>query len=222
MQRSDIYEKAKQFYYSTFAPERRKVLQDLASLRDDLQEEERRLAIGNIAYQGVRTVGIGLFVAGIIAAPFTLGGSLILSGTSLAASTSSLAATAIHKKVKAKKVKERISKAEQSLRKHEETCHQMYELLRKLNEYLKSSGDRNESHFRSLSASLLQDANLASVIATSIGIVLGVGSVLLSIIDLVEIDAGKMSEEAVNMQKIIHKLENEDREFRNFFERADA
>lgn len=218
MQRSDIYARAKEYYCSMFAPERRNVLQDLACVRDDIQEEERRHAIGNIAYQGVRTAGIGLIVAGIIAAPFTLGGSLILSGASAAATTSSFAASAIHKKVKAKKIKEMIFKAEQSLRKHEDTCLKMHELLRMLNEYLKATGDRDEKYFKSISESLLQDANIPSKIATFVGIVVGVGAVLLSVIDLVEINAGKMSDEALKIQKIINELESQDAEFRKFFE----
>lgn len=220
MQRGDIYERAKQFYYSNFAPERQKVLQDLATIRDDIQEEERRHAIGNIAYQGVRTVGIGLIIAGVIAAPFTLGGSLVLSGASAAAQVSSVAASAIHKKVKVKKINKMISSAEQSLKNHEKTCSEMYEMFRMLKEYLQSERGQGDDFFRSVPAYSLDDANLASMIATYIGIVVGVGAVLLSVLDLLEINAGKMSDEGEKIQKVINELENQDSEFRNFFEKV--
>lgn len=218
MQREDIFERARQFYYSHFAPERQKVLQDLATIRDDIQEEERRHAIGKIAYQSVRTVGIGLIIAGVIAIPFTLGGSLVLSGASAAAHVSSVAANAIHKKVKVEKINKMISNAEQSLRNHESTCFEMYNLFRMLQEYLQSKRGQGDDFLRSVPAYTLDDATLASKIATYIGIIVGVGAVLLSVLNLLEINAGKMSDESEKIQKVINELESQDSEFRNFFE----
>lgn len=102
MKRMDIYARAKQFYNSKFAPERRNILQDLACVSNDILQHERRLASENIAIQGAQTAGIGLFVAGMIAAPFTLGGSLVLSGVGALATMTSFATTAMHKQVKAR------------------------------------------------------------------------------------------------------------------------
>lgn len=220
MQREDIFERAKHFYYSHFAPERQKVLQDLATIRDDIQEEERRHAIGNIAYQSVKTVSIGLIIAGVIAVPFTLGGSLVLTGASAAARVSSVAASAIHRKVKLEKINKMISNAEQSMRNHEKTCFEMYEWFRMLKEYLQSERGQGDEFLRSVPAYSLDDATLASMIATYIGIVVGVGAVLLSVLNLLEINAGKMSDESEKIQKVIHELETQDSAFRNFFEKV--
>lgn len=113
-----------------------------------------------------------------------------------------------------------ISSAEQSLKNHEKTCSEMYEMFRMLKEYLQSERGQGDDFFRSVPAYSLDDANLASMIATYIGIVVGVGAVLLSVLDLLEINAGKMSDEGEKIQKVINELENQDSEFRNFFEKV--
>lgn len=143
---------------------------------------------------------------------------MLLSGASATALASSVAASAIHKKVKVAKIKKMISNAEQSMRNHEKTCFEMYELFRMLKEYLHSERGQGDDFFRSVPAYTLDDATSASKIVTYIGIILGVGAVLLSVLDLLEINAGKMSDESEKIQKVIHELESQDSEFRNFFE----
>lgn len=198
MKRMDIYARAKQFYNSKFAPERRNILQDLACISNDILEHERRLARENIAIRGAQTAGIGLFVAGIIAAPFTLGFSLALLGVGAAATTTSFATTAMHKQEKVRTIREVIFRAKQSLKAHDKTCLEMYELLQMLNEYQKSTGDQDERYF-----SLLRDANRPSRIVT--------------FARNKEINAGKLFDEALKIRRVIDELESQDTKFHTFF-----
>lgn len=205
MQRIDIYPRTKLFFHSKFAPERRKVLVVLVSIRNDIQEEERRHAIGNAAYKSVGSVGFGLLIAGIIAAPITLGASLALSGASAAASVSSVAASIIHRAVKAKKIKEKISNAQSSLENHEKICFQMYKLFCMLKEDMRSRRGWDDGFLRSIAAISLRDADVDSHIAMYTKTVEGVRVVLSNVPNLIEIDA------------VINQLENDYLFFCRFF-----
>lgn len=69
---------SKGMFSKKFAPERMKVINELISLRDDIQKEARIQKIGSVTYSGVGIVGVDLIIAGIIAASFTFGRSLAL------------------------------------------------------------------------------------------------------------------------------------------------
>lgn len=75
------------------APERMKVINELISLRDDIQKEARIQKIGSVTYSGVGIVGVDLIIAGIIAASFTFGRSLALFVAGGAVTNSSGVAT---------------------------------------------------------------------------------------------------------------------------------
>lgn len=94
----------------------------------------------------------------------------------------------------------------------------MYKWFRLLQEYLQSKRSQGDDFLRSVPAYTLDDATLALKIATYIGIVVDVGAVILSVFNLLEINAGKMSDESEKIQKVINELETQDSEFRNFFE----
>lgn len=96
MEHIESYVKAKKYFQKTFAPERMKVINELISIRDDIQKETRIQKIGSVTYSSVGIVGGGLIIAGIIAAPFTFGGSLALSVAGAAATISSGVAGVTH------------------------------------------------------------------------------------------------------------------------------
>lgn len=106
-----------------------KVINELISLRDDIQKEARIQKIGSVTYSSVGIVGGGLIIAGIIAAPFTFGGSLALSVAGGAATVSSGVAGVTHNIVKEKKVKSRLVDAQTSLQEHDKNCLKMSTLL---------------------------------------------------------------------------------------------
>lgn len=129
MEHIESYVKAKEYFQNTFAPERMKVINELISLRDDIQKEARIQKIGSVTYSSVGIVGGGLIIAGIIAAPFTFGGSLALSVAGGAATISSGVAGVTHNIVKEKKVKSKLVDARTSLQEHDKKCSKMSTLL---------------------------------------------------------------------------------------------
>lgn len=125
MENIESYVKAKEYFQKTFAPERMKVINELISLRDDIQKEARIQKIGSVTYSGVGIVGGGMAIAGIVAAPFTLGGSLALTAAGVAAGLSSGVAGVTHGIVKVKIVQSKLADAQKSLQEHDRTCSKM-------------------------------------------------------------------------------------------------
>lgn len=111
MDNIESYVKAKEYFQKTFAPERMKVINELISLRDDIQKEARIQKIGSITYSSVGVVGGGMAIVGIVAAPFTAGASLALTAGGVAAGVSSGVAGVTHHVVKVKKVKSKLADA---------------------------------------------------------------------------------------------------------------
>lgn len=111
MDNIESYVKAKEYFQKTFAPERMKVINELISLRDDIQKEARIQKIGSITYSSVGVVGGGMAIVGIVAAPFTAGASLALTAAGVAAGVSSGVAGVTHHVVKVKKVKSKLADA---------------------------------------------------------------------------------------------------------------
>lgn len=129
MEHIESYVKAKKYFQKTFAPERMKVINELISIRDDIQKEARIQKIGSVTYSSVGIVGGGLIIAGIVAAPFTAGGSLALSVAGGAATFSSGVAGVTHNIVKEQKVKSKLVDAQTSLHEHDKNCSKMSTLL---------------------------------------------------------------------------------------------
>lgn len=212
MIRMDIYARAKQFYNSKFVPERRNILQDLFCVRKYILHEGRRHAIANFEFQRAQTAGIGLLVAGIIAAPFTRKCSVCFLGAGISATTTLFAIYAMLKKVRARKIRELIFKAKQSLIEHDKTCLEMYKLLQMLNEYQESTGDQEERYF-----SLLRDFNLPSRIVTFARKIVDIRAVLFGVIIIEEMNAGKIFDEASKILKVIDELGRQNTKFHFFF-----
>lgn len=63
MENIDSYEDAKYFYKKFFAPERQKMINDLTSLRDEIQQEESMQKSKAVTYSRAGIVG-GILVLG--------------------------------------------------------------------------------------------------------------------------------------------------------------
>lgn len=63
MENIDFYEDAKYFYKKFFAPERQKMINDLTSLRDEIQQEESMQKSKAVTYSRAGIVG-GVLVLG--------------------------------------------------------------------------------------------------------------------------------------------------------------
>lgn len=94
------YVKAKQFFTKSFAPERKKVSEDLTTFKDAIQREHDNQNIGSYAYTGVGILGGALFLGGLVAAPFTAGASLSVSAAGWACGLSYGLATGLHDEIK--------------------------------------------------------------------------------------------------------------------------
>uniref|UniRef100_K1PGB9 Apolipoprotein L3 n=1 Tax=Magallana gigas TaxID=29159 RepID=K1PGB9_MAGGI len=124
----DSYVKARYFYHKEWAPERRRVLKDLESIRDEVQRQATMHSIGSITYSSVGLVGGGLAIAGIITAPLTFGASLGLTAGIATGGTSGVAGVT-HGAVKFGIVKKQINKAKTNLENHDKHCKGMKSLL---------------------------------------------------------------------------------------------
>lgn len=221
MQNAYIYTRPKHFWELKFEPERRKMIEELKSLRDDIMSQERKQAIGNIAYSTAGFAGLGLAVAGVVAAPFTFGLSLGLSGAGIAASVSSTVAAITHRKVKVKLVDKKLTVAEKSLNEHNKTTSEMISLLVPLVQNIdllqENAGKLETEVLTSLSSYALEDAKIPRKVVAAIGSLLGVGNVIRSAIHLAEIDIGKLSSEAEMLHEVIIELEREYFIFRKCF-----
>eukprot|EP00105_Crassostrea_gigas_P012074 XP_011427958.1 PREDICTED: uncharacterized protein LOC105328675 [Crassostrea gigas] len=138
MENLDSFAKARHFYDETWAIERRKILKELESIRDEVQRQAKIHSIGSIAYSSVGVVGGGLAIAGIITAPFTFGVSLGLTVAGAATGVASGVAGVTHGAVKTGKVKTQINNAKTNLENHDKHCKEMTRLLELLKEDIKT------------------------------------------------------------------------------------
>lgn len=134
----DSVGKAQHFFDEKWAPERRRILKDLKSIKDEVQRQATVQSIGSITYSSVGIVGEGLVIAGIITAPFTLGVSLGLTAAGLATELTSGVAGVIHGAVKFGIVIRQCKNAKTSLMKHNDSCVKMRLLLELLKRDIKS------------------------------------------------------------------------------------
>ncbi|XP_062617140.1 apolipoprotein L3-like [Saccostrea cucullata] len=124
----DSFRKARN-HFATWAPERLRVLEELRTIRDEIQEQARIQSIGNITYSSVGLIGGGLAIAGIVTAPFTFGTSLALTVAGVATGVTSGVAGVTHGVVKIGIVKKQCNQAKASLEKHDTTCKEMKRLV---------------------------------------------------------------------------------------------
>lgn len=71
MENIDSYEDAKYFYKEFFAPERQKIINDLTSLRDEIQQEGSMQKSKAVTYSRAGIVGGVLVLGGYLEAPLT-------------------------------------------------------------------------------------------------------------------------------------------------------
>lgn len=163
----DSYVKARYFYHKEWAPERRRVLKDLESIRDEVQRQATMHSIGSITYSSVGLVGGGLAIAGIITAPFTFGVSLGLTVAGTATGVASGVAGVTHGAFKTRKVKTQINNAKTNLENHDKHCKEMTRFLELLKEDIvtikASIKDTNELKIPSLDQDLKHIGKAAGV-----------------------------------------------------------
>ncbi|XP_061182541.1 apolipoprotein L3-like [Saccostrea echinata] len=128
MENRDSFKNA-QNYFETWAPERQRILKELRTIRDEIQQQARIHSIGNITYSIFGIIGGILGIAGIAMAPVTLGTSLILTATGIATGVTSGVAGVTHGIVKIGIVKKQCNHAKASLEKHDTTCKEMKRLV---------------------------------------------------------------------------------------------
>lgn len=92
--------KARDYYKETWATERREILKELESFRDEIQRQAKIHSIGSITYSSVGLVGGGLAIGGIVTAPFTFGASLGLTVAGIVTGVTSGVAGVTHGAVK--------------------------------------------------------------------------------------------------------------------------
>lgn len=149
MEEIDSYNEAKGFYENRFVPGLILIIQVLRCIADDIQKVVRGHKIGSVTYSGVGIVGGICAIAGIVAAPFTFGGSLALTIGGVAAGVSSGVAGVTHGIVKVKLIKSKLTDAETNLRKYEDICLQM----RKYLDLLKKDIDQIKNRIRQIDLS---------------------------------------------------------------------
>lgn len=161
------FQEAKRHFINCWEPERRRVLQDLEAIKNEIQEQERIFSIGSITYSSVGIVGGVLTVAGV-AAPFTFGVSLAFVVAGAATGVVSGLASTTHGFVKIGIIMKQCSNAKESLRKHQSTCIEMGKLVKILKSEIKLLRNRyrfKSSHKREFGAQMKRVANLPKPIA---------------------------------------------------------
>lgn len=136
--------KARDYYKETWATERREILKELESFRDEIQRQAKIHSIGSITYSSVGLVGGGLAIAGIVTAPFTFGASLGLTVAGIVTGVTSGVAGVTHGAVKFGIVKKQCNNAKTSLENHDKSCKEMKSLL----ELLKQDIDTIEASIK--------------------------------------------------------------------------
>ncbi|XP_062581753.1 apolipoprotein L3-like [Saccostrea cucullata] len=112
-----------------FLASRREVIQKLKELRDEIQEEERRRRIGNIAYSSTGVVAGGLTIAGLALIPFTFGASLGLTIAGAAIGAASGIAGISHGIAAHVIIKNKSEEAERLLKEHKNEMESLESLI---------------------------------------------------------------------------------------------
>ncbi|XP_056008129.1 apolipoprotein L3-like [Ostrea edulis] len=134
MEKFKSFKAAKTYFSDTWAPERKRVITELTSIKDEVQRQAKIHSIGSITYSSVGLVGGGLAIAGIVTAPFTFGASLGLTVAGIAAGVTSGVAGVAHGVVKIGIVKSKCNEAKTSLENHNTSSKKMKRLVGELME----------------------------------------------------------------------------------------
>jgi hypothetical protein len=257
----------------TWSAERTRVIAELKSIKDEVQRQAEIHSIGSITYSSVGIVGGGLALAGIIAAPFTLGASLGLTVAGVATGVTSGAAGLTHALVKLGIISSKCSDAKTNLENHGKTSDEMRRLLEELKKdvdkikaYLREKNEIDVSQtlngikcsggavaltkgvsdlvFNSkavhvyritgnadevakilslnkklakLLPSAVKDVSNGAVklsakvldVITAIGIIVDLGSLVASAVDLSDMKKGELCDEAKKLAKVIKTLQSE-------------
>lgn len=133
--RNDSYKEAKACFIDDVVPGKSKVIEDLDSLKDEIQEEEHTQKIWNILYSLCGFIGGTLTFAALAFAP--------LATVGFALGTTSTAASLLHISVKIQMINKRLTYAERSLESFKDVCedmkHQLITLNRDLIEQLETN-----------------------------------------------------------------------------------
>lgn len=144
MEEVKSYVNARNYYIEFLAPERKKVIDELTSLRDEMQAEAQRYTESNIRAAKCGLVGGLCILGGLCAAPLTGGISLELTaiGASIGASSglSKILLKRMHKKIILKK----INYAVITMKEHDKTCSKMNKCLQALKHDIESLQDKIE------------------------------------------------------------------------------
>lgn len=120
----------KKEYFEKWAAERRRVIEDLKEIKDEIQNKARNHSIGSAVYSGIGTAGGGMVIVGFLALPVTFGTSLGL----IAAGTSTELLSGVlgfgHGIFKNSSIKKLCKKARSSLKTHHENCMKMKRTLK--------------------------------------------------------------------------------------------
>lgn len=122
----DSYEDAKYFYKEGFAPEQQKVINDLISLRDEIQREESMQKSKAVTYSRAGIVGGVLVLVGYIVAP---GLSVVLTTCGAVVGITSFVANLLYKDRKVNLVEKKLNQAERSLERYDKLCLEMNKYL---------------------------------------------------------------------------------------------
>ncbi|XP_056008125.1 apolipoprotein L3-like [Ostrea edulis] len=132
MEKFKSFKAAKTYFSDTWAPERKRVITELTSIKDEVQRQAKIHSIGSIMYSSVGLVGGGLAIAGIVTAPFTFGVSLGLTVAGIVTGVTSGVAGVAHGVVKFGIVKSKCNEAKTSLENHNTSSKKMKRLVGKL------------------------------------------------------------------------------------------
>ncbi|XP_048753833.2 uncharacterized protein LOC125665232 [Ostrea edulis] len=134
MENFKSFKEAKSYFSETWAAERRHIIAELTSIKDEVQTQARIHSIGFMTYSSVGLVGGGLAIAGILSAPFTFGASLVLTVTGIATGVTSGVAGVAHGAVKFEIVKGKCNEAKTSLETHDIASKKMKRLVEAVKE----------------------------------------------------------------------------------------
>ncbi|XP_048753828.2 apolipoprotein L3-like isoform X2 [Ostrea edulis] len=132
MEKFKSFKAAKTYFSNTWAPERRRVITELTSIKDEVQRQAKIHSVGSITYSSVGLVGGGLAIAGIVTAPFTFGVSLGLTVAGIVTGVTSGVVGVAHGVVKIGIVKSKCSEAKTSLENHNTSSKKMKRLVGEL------------------------------------------------------------------------------------------
>ncbi|XP_048753821.2 apolipoprotein L3-like isoform X1 [Ostrea edulis] len=132
MEKFKSFKAAKTYFSNTWAPERKQVIAELTSIKDEVQRQAKIHSVGSITYSSVGLVGGGLAIAGIVTAPFTFGVSLGLTVAGIATGVTSGVAGVAHGVVKFGIVKSKCNEAKTSLENHNTSSKKMKRLVGEL------------------------------------------------------------------------------------------